>query len=62
VNWGVVFIGVHALTRYFDLFGTMLQTSLLFFLTGAFVLALGWVLEKFRRRMTAQAAAQGSRA
>lgn len=57
INWGVVFVGVNALARYVDLFGTMLQTSALFFVTGVFVLALGWALEKLRRRMTAQAAA-----
>src|SRR2546430_2717280 len=56
VNWGIVFLGIHALARYLDLFGTMLQTSLLFFVTGAFVLLLGWALEWLRRRMTAQAA------
>ena len=57
INWGVVFVGVNALARYVDLFGTMLQTSALFLVTGVFVLALGWALEKLRRRMTAQAAA-----
>lgn len=56
INWGIVFVGVHALARYLDLFGTMLQTSLLFFTTGVFVLLLGWGLERLRRRMTAQAA------
>ena len=56
INWGVVFVGVNALARYVDLFGTMLQTSALFLVTGVFVLALGWALEKLRRRMTAQAA------
>ncbi len=58
INWGVVFLGAHALARYVDLFGTMLQTSLLFFTTGVFVLLLGWGLERLRRRMTAQAVAQ----
>ena len=58
INWGVVFIGVHAVARYLDLFGTMLQTSMLFFTAGAFVLLLGWGLERIRRRMTAQAAAR----
>src|SRR6266480_2851722 len=52
----LVFLGIHALARYLDLFGTMLQTSLLFFVTGALVLLLGWALEWLRRRMTAQAA------
>lgn len=58
INWGVVFIGVHAVARYLDLFGTMLQTSMLFITAGALVLFLGWGLERVRRRMTAQAAAR----
>lgn len=53
INWGVLFIGADALARYIDLFGTMLQTSLLFFTSGVFVLLLGWGLERMRRRMTA---------
>lgn len=55
INWGVVFIGVHALVRFVDLVGTMLQTSLLFFSAGVFVLLLGWGLERMRRRITAEA-------
>jgi len=58
INWGVVFIGVHAIARYIDLFGGMLQTSVLFFSAGVFVLLLGWGLERMRRRMTAQATAR----
>jgi len=57
INWGVIWIGVDALARYVELFGTMLQTSALFFATGVFVLALGWALELLRRRVTARAAA-----
>jgi len=56
INWGVVWVGVNAVARYLELFGTMLQTSALFLATGLFVLALGWVLEWLRRRVTAQAA------
>lgn len=59
VNWGVVFIGIHAVARYVDLLGTMLETSLLFFSAGAFVLLLGWGLERMRRQMTAKAASRG---
>jgi uncharacterized membrane protein len=57
VNWGVIWIGVNAVARYVELFGTMLQTSALFFATGLFVLALGAVLEWLRRRVTPRAAA-----
>jgi uncharacterized membrane protein len=55
VNWGVVWIGVSAVARYLEMFGTMLQTSALLFATGLFVLALGGVLEWLRRRVAARA-------
>jgi uncharacterized membrane protein len=57
INWGVVWVGVDAVARYLELFGTMLQTSALFFATGLFVLAVGWALELLRRRVTPRAAA-----
>jgi len=60
INWGVILVGVDAVARYVELFGTMLETSALFFVTGVFVLGLGWALERFRRRMTAQAGASVS--
>jgi uncharacterized membrane protein len=60
INWGVVFVGLNAVTRYVELFGTMLETSALFFATGVFVLALGWGLERFRRGVTARAGASAS--
>jgi uncharacterized membrane protein len=58
INWGVVLIGLNAVARYLDLFGTMLQTSQLFFSAGAIVLLLGWLLERVRRRMTGQVLAR----
>jgi uncharacterized membrane protein len=57
INWGIVWIGADAVARYVELFGSMLQTSALFFATGVFVLLLGWALERLRRRMTARAGA-----
>jgi uncharacterized membrane protein len=60
INWGVVFVGLNAVARYVELFGTMLETSALFFVTGVFVLALGWGLERFRRGVTARANASAS--
>ena len=59
INWGVVFIGVHAIARYIDLLGSMLETSVLFLSAGVFVLLLGWGLERMRRRMVGQAMARG---
>jgi uncharacterized membrane protein len=56
INWGLLWIGADAVARYFELFGSLLQTSALFFATGIFVLVLGWGLERLRRRMTARAA------
>jgi len=56
INWGIVWIGADTVARYFELFGSMLQTSALFFATGVFVLLLGWAFERLRRRMTARAA------
>ena len=58
INWGVVSLLAQALIRYLDLFGTMLQTSMLFFSSGALVLGLGWALERMRRRVTADALRQ----
>jgi uncharacterized membrane protein len=60
INWGVIWVGVNAVARYLELFGTMLQTSALFFATGLFALALGGVLEWLRRRVAARAAARGA--
>ena len=56
VNVGLLAIGVEAIVRYVDLFGTMLEAGALFLSTGVFVLALGWALERVRRRMTPSAA------
>lgn len=56
INGGVLVLGVHSVARFIDLFGTMLETSVLFFAAGVFVLALGWLLEHMRRRMAARAA------
>ncbi len=51
VNLGIGFIALNLLTRYFDLFGTMLQGGLFFILSGALVLALGIFLERKRRAL-----------
>ncbi len=51
VNLGIGFIALNILTRYFDLFGTMLQGGLFFILSGALVLVLGIFLERKRREL-----------
>jgi uncharacterized membrane protein len=54
VNLGVVFIALNIVTRYFDLFGTMLEGGLFFILMGVLVIALGIFLEKKRRLLLAR--------
>jgi uncharacterized membrane protein len=49
INLGVAFVALNILTRYFDLFGTMLEGGVFFAVTGAIVLALGLYLERKRR-------------
>jgi uncharacterized membrane protein len=51
VNLGIGFIALNILTRYFDLFGTMLQGGLFFILSGALVLVVGISLERKRRAL-----------
>jgi uncharacterized membrane protein len=51
VNLGIGFIALNILTRYFDLFSTMLQGGLFFILSGALVLAVGISLERKRRAL-----------
>ena len=51
VNLGILFIAVNIVTRYFDLFGTMLEGGVFFIMTGALVIALGIFLEKKRRAL-----------
>ena len=51
VNLGILFIAVNIVTRYFDLFGTMLEGGVFFIVTGVLVIALGIYLEKKRRAL-----------
>ena len=51
INLGIGFIALNILTRYFDLFGTMLEGGLFFVLSGALVLSLGIFLERKRRAL-----------
>jgi uncharacterized membrane protein len=53
VNLGILFIATNIITRYFDLFGTMLDGGLFFIVTGGLVTALGIYLEKKRRALLA---------
>lgn len=61
VNLAIVFIGLHLVTAYFQLFGTMQTTGMMFLITGVFLIGLAVYLERKRRswlkRMSAPAAA-----
>lgn len=54
VNIGIALFALDAMTRYFDLLGGMLDTSLLFIGAGALLLGGGFALERIRRRLMAQ--------
>jgi len=58
VNLGIGFIALNIITRYFDLFGTMLEGGLFFVVSGAIVLTLGIYLERKRRYLLASMRAQ----
>jgi uncharacterized membrane protein len=49
VNLAVVFIALDMIAAYFDLFGTMARTGLIFVIGGAFLIGFGVYLEKQRR-------------
>ena len=51
VNLGIGFIALNIITRYFDLFGTMLQGGIFFVVSGVIVLVLGIGLERKRRAL-----------
>lgn len=51
INLGVVFVAVQLLVAYFQLFGSMMDTGLIFITTGLLLLVLGWVLERKRRSL-----------
>ncbi len=54
VNLGVVFIALDILAAYFDLFGSMARTGLMFVVSGVFLIVFGIYLEKKRRKLMKQ--------
>jgi len=54
VNLGVVFIALDILAAYFDLFGSMARTGLMFLISGVFLIVFGVYLEKKRRKLMKQ--------
>ncbi len=55
INLGMAFIALNIITRYFLLFGTLLEGGVFFAVTGLLVLGLGWWLERQRRALVGQA-------
>jgi hypothetical protein len=51
INLGMGFIALNVVTRYFLLFGTMLQGGVFFIVTGLLIIGLGWYLERKRRSL-----------
>ena len=51
VNVAMAFIGLHVITAYFQLFGSMENTGMLFVTTGAVLIGLAIYLERKRRAM-----------
>ncbi|HWA28810.1 MAG TPA: DUF2157 domain-containing protein [Lacunisphaera sp.] len=51
INVGIGFIALNIITRYFLLFGSMLDGGVFFIVTGLLVLGLGWYLERKRRAL-----------
>jgi uncharacterized membrane protein len=51
VNTGILFFGAHLFTRYFDIFGRLLHTSVVFIGAGLLLLFGGMALERARRRL-----------
>ena len=49
VNLGLGFVALNIVTRYFDLFGTLLEGGIFFVVSGGIVLTLGIYLERKRR-------------
>ena len=51
INLAMTFLALHIVTAYFQLFGTMGTTGLMFIVTGLFLITMAFVLEKRRRAL-----------
>ncbi|MCC6849041.1 MAG: DUF2157 domain-containing protein [Deltaproteobacteria bacterium] len=56
VNLGVVVLIAVLVTRFLDVFGTMLRSGIGFIVAGCLLAALAWALERTRRRLLASPA------
>jgi uncharacterized membrane protein len=59
INLGMGFIALNIVTRYFLLFGTMLQGGVFFIVTGLLIIGLGWYLERKRRSLVGTVRKEG---
>ncbi|NWG46653.1 MAG: DUF2157 domain-containing protein [Alphaproteobacteria bacterium] len=59
VNWGFVGFGAEALYIYFETFETLLDSALFFLVGGLLLIALGFGLERVRRRIHPQGGTEG---
>jgi uncharacterized membrane protein len=53
INLGLVMFGLQVVTRYFDIFGSLISGGLFFIGIGVILLVCGFALEKARRRLVA---------
>jgi uncharacterized membrane protein len=60
VNLGVVFVALDIIAAYFDLFGSMARTGVMFLISGIFLIVFGVYLEKKRRKLMRQIKLQSS--
>lgn len=51
VNIGLLIFVLQVITRYFDMFYSMLDRSFFFLIGGVLLLSGGWILERWRRRL-----------
>jgi uncharacterized membrane protein len=54
VNLAVVFIGIHIITAYLQLFGSMQTTGMMFVVSGILLIGLAFYLERKRRKLMQQ--------
>ena len=59
LNCNIILIGLGVFTRFLDLVGDMLDAGILFVVCGLFLFAIGFGLEKWRRRLIANAQVRG---
>lgn len=54
LNAGILGVGLGVITRFFDLMGSQAMTGTFFLVGGMVLVGTGWVLERWRRSLTAR--------